>query len=112
MQELWKSFVDQLLDAGKKSVASIMLANQPILKENKIHFEVPNGIMQNQLERSKPKLLKFIRTSLNNFKVGLEIDVNEVATKKYAYTPQEKYEKLKEKNEAISLLKKTFDLEL
>jgi DNA polymerase-3 subunit gamma/tau len=38
--------------------------------------------------------------------------VNEINTKRFAYTPQEKYELLKEKNAAISILRKTFNLEL
>ena len=46
------------------------------------------------------------------YSTDFEITVNEEAAKKFAYTPQEKYELLKEKNEAIALLKKTFHLEL
>ena len=49
---------------------------------------------------------------LNNYSLDFEIHVNETSTKRFAYTPQEKYELLKEKNEAISLLRKTFNLEL
>ena len=73
---------------------------------------LPNTLMRDELESAKPALLKYIREKLNNFKVDLVIDVNEEETKKYAYTPQEKYEKLKDKNSAIELLKKTFDLDL
>jgi DNA polymerase-3 subunit gamma/tau len=32
--------------------------------------------------------------------------------KQYAYTPKEKFEKLKEKNPNIDLLRKTFDLDI
>jgi DNA polymerase-3 subunit gamma/tau len=38
--------------------------------------------------------------------------VNEEVAKKYAFTPQEKYEKLREKNPNIELLKKTFGLDI
>ncbi|NLP59158.1 DNA polymerase III subunit gamma/tau [Lutibacter sp. B1] len=110
---LWKEYIEKLLNKGKKSVASIMNANEPTVKEDhQIHFELPNALMKDQLERTKPPLLKFLRERLNNFKVDILIDVNEQETKKYAYTPQEKYQKLKEKNSAIELLKKTFDLDL
>jgi len=59
----------------------------------------------------KPKILKVIREKLNNYSIDLFIDVNEVAEKKYAYTPQEKYEKLKEKNPFIAEFRKKLDLE-
>ena len=110
--QLWSKYIERLLEQGKKSVASIMNASKPTIKENEIHFELPNNLMKDQLDRAKGPLLKFLRESLNNFKVTIVIDVNEEVTKKYAYTPQEKYQKLKEKNSAIELLKKTFDLDL
>ena len=89
-----------------------MNANKPYVKDKNLHFNLPNNLMKDQLERGKHPLLKFIREQLNNFKVDLILHVNEEETKKYAYTPQEKYEKLKEKNKAMELLKKTFDLDL
>ncbi|REE81967.1 DNA polymerase-3 subunit gamma/tau [Lutibacter oceani] len=109
---LWEKYTEQLLDKGKKSVASIMKANKPFLKDENIHFELPNNLMKDQLDRAKHSLLKYLREGLNNYKVDLIIDVNEKETKKYAYTPQEKYQKLKEKNKAMELLRKTFDLDL
>jgi len=109
---LWQKYTEELLDKGKKSVASIMKANKPTLREGHIHFELPNNLMKDQLDRSKHALLKYLREGLNNFKIDLIIDVNEKETKKYAYTPQEKYQKLKEKNNAMELLRKTFDLDL
>ena len=45
-------------------------------------------------------------------KLKPKITVNEEVATKYAFTPQEKYEKLKEKNPNIELLKKTFGLDV
>ena len=108
----WKKYAALLLEKGKKSLTSVMNANKPYVKDKNLHFNLPNNLMKDQLERGKHPLLKFIREQLNNFKVDLILNVNEKETKKYAYTPQEKYEKLKEKNKAMELLKKTFDLDL
>ena len=102
----------EVLEKGKKSLTAVMNANKPYLKDKNLHFDLPNHLMKDQLERGKHPLLKFIREQLNNFKVDLILHVNEEETKKFAYTPQEKYEKLKEKNPAIDLLRKTFDLDL
>ena len=108
----WKKYTALLLEKGKKSLTAVMNTNKPYLKDLNLHFDLPNNLMKDQLERGKHPLLKFIREQLNNFKVDLVLHVNEEETKKYAYTPQEKFEKLKEKNKALELLKKTFDLDL
>ena len=68
--------------------------------------------MKSQLEKGKPKLLRFLREQLNNYGIQLEIIVNETIQKKFVYTPQEKYDKLKEKNPLLEKLKQTFELDL
>ena len=72
----------------------------------------PNSTNKVEVERQQYDLLAYIRKKLNNFSVNLEITVNEELEKQYAYTPIEKYEKLKEKNPNIDLLRKTFDLDI
>ncbi|SNR58151.1 DNA polymerase-3 subunit gamma/tau [Lutibacter agarilyticus] len=110
--ELWNAYIEKLLKKGHKSVASIMKADVPTAKGNELHYTLPNLLMKDQLTREKTYLMKFLRECLNNFKTDLIIHVNESETKKFAYTPQERYEKLKEKNSALELFKKTFDLDL
>ncbi|MDV7188361.1 DNA polymerase III subunit gamma/tau [Lutibacter sp. TH_r2] len=109
---LWKKYSDQLNKKGKKSASSVMRSNQPKIIDNNIHFIVASGMMKSQLEQVKYGLMEFIHKNLNNFKVELIIEVNEEENKKYAYTPHEKYQKLLEKNSAIDLFKKKFDLDL
>ena len=109
---LWEEYIALLLENGKKSVASIMNSNVPRLENGMIHFQLPNAMMKDQLDRAKQPLLKYLREKLNNYKTDVVVDVNEEETKKYAYTPDEKYQKLKEKNSALELLKKTFDLDI
>ncbi|HEY9168690.1 MAG TPA: DNA polymerase III subunit gamma/tau [Lutibacter sp.] len=110
--KLWESYSNLLMEDGKKSVASIMNSNVPRLENGMVHFQLPNAMMKDQLDRAKSPLLKYLREKLNNFKLDIIVDVNEEETKKYAYTPDEKYQKLKEKNKAIEFLKKTFDLDI
>jgi len=109
---LWEAYINLLTDEGKKSVASIMNSNVPRLENGMIHFQLPNAMMKDQLDRAKFPLVKYLREKLNNFKLDVVVDVNEEETRKYAYTPDEKYQKLREKNNAIELLKKTFDLDI
>ncbi|MFY0631607.1 MAG: DNA polymerase III subunit gamma/tau [Flavobacteriaceae bacterium] len=113
LHQLWKSYQELLIKKGEKSMASIIAADLPTLKEGFIiHFVLPNKLMQDQLKQGRPKLLKFLRESLNNYGVNLEVVVNETIEKKFAYTPQEKYDKLKEVNPLMEKLKNTFQLDL
>ncbi|MFZ3273371.1 MAG: DNA polymerase III subunit gamma/tau, partial [Lutibacter sp.] len=109
---LWEAYSSLLTDEGKKSVASIMNSNVPRLENGMVHFQLPNAMMKDQLDRAKFPLVKYLREKLNNYKLDVVVDVNEEETRKYAYTPDEKYQKLREKNNAIELLKKTFDLDI
>ncbi len=110
--KIWEEYSNLLLENGKKSVVSIMNSNVPKLENGNVHFQLPNTSMKDQLDRTRPALLKYLREKLNNYKLDIVTEVNEEETKKYAYTPEEKYQKLLEKNSAIGLLKKTFNLDL
>ncbi|MEM8763354.1 MAG: DNA polymerase III subunit gamma/tau, partial [Bacteroidota bacterium] len=67
--------------------------------------------MKKEIEREQGGLMQYLRENLNNHSITLHITVNEEVAKKFAFTPEEKYEKLKEKNPAIELLRKEFDLD-
>ena len=113
LTSLWKAYQEKLVKKGEKSIASILAAGEPHLKNEKIiEFSLPNSLMEAQLKQGKNKLLKFLRTELNNYHISLETIVNETVEKKFAYTAQEKYDKLKEKNPLLEKLKNTFQLDL
>lgn len=113
MQELWNGYVQQLEDKGKKILAANLQADIPKLKENHIILiELPNSTMKKEVEREQSLMLNYLKEQLNNYSISLQINVNEETAKKFAFTPEEKYEKLREKNPAIDLLRKEFDLDL
>ena len=108
----WDTYVGKIESKGKFNLASILRIDSPKLEETTVHLEFPNATNKVELERQKMDLLLHLRKTLNNYDIDLSITVNETLEKKYAYTPQEKYEKLKEKNKNIDLLRRTFDLDL
>ncbi len=110
--EVWDAYVEELHKKGEKILASILNADTPKLKGQMIHVSYPNELMKVELLKVRPRVLRFLREKLNNYDIDFKITVNEDHTKRFAYTPQEKYELLKEKNEAIALLRKKFNLEL
>lgn len=112
MQTHWNDFAARLEKKGKKILASNLQTDTPKLKnEHTIWIELPNTTMKKELEREQGPLMDFLREMLKNHSVSLHITVNEDTAKKYAFTPEEKYRKLKEKNPAIELLRKEFDLD-
>tara|TARA_R110000787_G_scaffold61198_8_gene138684 strand:+ start:2590 stop:4308 length:1719 start_codon:yes stop_codon:yes gene_type:complete len=113
LQKVWSDYQKILIKKGEKSIASILTADLPSLHEGfKVQFILPNNLMEDQLKVGKPKLMKFLRESLNNYGIRLDVVVNETVEKKFAYTPQEKYNKLKEKNPFLEKLKDIFELDL
>ncbi|NNK87861.1 MAG: DNA polymerase III subunit gamma/tau [Flavobacteriaceae bacterium] len=112
LDKAWKDYVTKIEKKGKFNLASILRIDNPKLEGTTVTLEFPNATNKVELEREKSDLLRQLRTTLNNFDVDLEISVNETKERQYVYTPQEKYQKLREKNKNIELLKKTFDLDL
>lgn len=109
----WEAFVQELEGNGKKLLAASLSTDQPKLQPpHTIWIELPNSTMKKEVERDQYDLMEYLKTQLNNHYLSLRITVNEETERQYAFTPQEKYEKLREQNPALDLLRKTFDLEL
>jgi DNA polymerase-3 subunit gamma/tau len=68
--------------------------------------------MKKEVERASGPLLDFLKEKLNHYGIQLRVDVKEALMEKYAYTPEEKYEKLRAKNPHLDFFKSTLDLEL
>ena len=112
MISAWKEYTDQVEKDGKYNLLSHLTMGVPKLDASLIHLEFPNETIKVEVERAKYELLGFLREKLQNYDIDLSIEVNETAEKRYAYTPREKFEKLKEKNPLIEKLRKEFDLDI
>lgn len=113
MREVWNAYVERLDRKGEKIMSSLLSTDIPKLKgDTTISIELPNDTMRIEIERAQYPLLEFVRKELNNYDVTLEIDVNELTVKKYAFTTRDKYEMLKEINPLVERLRKDFDLEI
>ena len=111
LRKHWADFIEIIDKKGQKILASNLHSDIPKLKEGfAIHLELPNSTMKKEIEREQFELMKYLRAKLNNHFVHLVIKVNETTATKFAFTPEEKYEKLREKNPVIDLLRQEFDL--
>ncbi|MAU70497.1 MAG: DNA polymerase III subunit gamma/tau [Pseudozobellia sp.] len=113
MQMHWNDFVKEIDAKGRKILASNLNTDVPkLINETTIWIELPNSTMKKEIEREQYDLMEYLKSNLDNYFIELKISVNEETAKKFAFTPEEKYEKLREKNPAIDLLRQTFDLDL
>ncbi|QCX38367.1 DNA polymerase III subunit gamma/tau [Aureibaculum algae] len=110
--EFWKQYIEGLEKKGVRNLVAILKADIPKVKKNSIQLDMPSAMMKTELLKVKPKLVRYFREKLNNYGIDLVININEDNQKKFAYTPQEKYNKLLEKNQALALLKSKFKLDL
>ena len=108
----WNEYTESLHRKGEKILASIFEMEVPKLKDTAICLTYSNNTNKIELERAQYPLMVYLKKTLKNYDLYLDILVNEEVAKKYAFTPQEKYKKLKEKNPNIEVLRKTFGLDI
>ena len=108
----WNKYAQRLSDKGHKIMESLMLMNNPKLIDNLIIHELPNEGSRLDFDNEKLELIGFLRSHLKNHDLMIQINVNETAAEqKFAFTDQDKYERLLKINANLELLKKTFDLD-
>lgn len=112
MQAAWKSYAEKIEKEGKYNLLSHLTMGEPKLEGTLIHLVFPNHTIKVEVERAKYELLMYLRSELQNYDVDISIEVNEAEVKRYAYTPREKFDKLKEKNPLLDTLRQEFDLDI
>lgn len=112
MQAAWIEYGKMQDKKGERIIGSMFAMNIPSLQDGNVVLELPNQSMKVDLENAQSGLLQFLYKKLDNYSIELKITVNEEASKKYAFTPQDKYEKLREKNPLIDKLRSLFDLDI
>jgi hypothetical protein len=112
MLEQWVKYSNRLGDKGYKILESLLLLDDPKLEGTTIIHELPNESSKIDFESEKHDLLGYLRSKLHNHNITIEIKINDNIEIKKAFTTEEKYNRLKDINPALELLRKTFDLDL
>lgn len=107
----WKAYAETLAKRGMRIMESLLLMNEPTLEGQIITFELPNEGSKLDFESEKMPLLKYLFSKLSNHEIIINVVVNEIVEKKFAFTPQDKYDRLRAINPKLELLKRTFDLD-
>ena len=107
----WNEYAKKLGDRGQKIMESLLMMNVPTLSNTTITLELPNQGSKLDFDAETPPLLLFLKQKLNNFSININAVVNEQVEKKFAFTPEDKYNRLKAINPNIELLRKMFELD-
>ena len=98
---------------GERIIGSMFAMNKPKLIDNFVlSLDLPNESLRVDVERIQRPFLVFLHEQLNNYSIDLKIEVNEIAAVKHAFTPEDKYNKLKERNPLIDELRAKLDLDI
>ncbi len=108
----WSKYAQRLGDKGHKIMESLLLITNPKLDGTTIIHELPNDGSKIEFETEKQELLGYLRGKLHNHDITIEVIVNEKVEQKFAFTAQDKYNRLNEINPNLELLKRTFDLDI
>jgi hypothetical protein len=108
----WKKYAQRLSDKGQKIMESLLLINDPKLEGTTIIHELPNQGSKIDFENEKNELQGYLRGKLHNHDITINVIVNESVENKFAFTTQDKYNRLNQINPTLDVLKKTFDLDI
>lgn len=108
----WNKYAQKLGDKGFKIMESLLLINDPVLNGTQITIELPNEGSKIDFESEKNALLGYLKGHLHNHDISIEVVVNESVENKFAFSPQDKFNRLNEINPTLDVLRKTFDLDL
>ena len=108
----WNKYAQKLGDKGSKIMESLLLINDPVLNGTAITIELPNEGSKIDFESEKAGLLGHLKGHLHNHDITIDVIVNESVETKFAFTAQDKYNRLNEINPSLDLLRKTFELDI
>ncbi len=111
LQKVWQEYADRISDK-MPTFASAMLKYQPELSEDfRIIFKTDNKIIAND-NVNLTELLGYLKKELNNYEIELNTQITAKEENNKAYTDQEKFEQMANKNPNLRKLKNNLDLEI
>ncbi|CEN53338.1 hypothetical protein [Capnocytophaga canis] len=108
----FNTYVETLKAQGERIQASTLEMGEPTLHGTVLDLQVPNKTIRDEVHREEAKLLGFLRKSLSNYDISLNIIENEEIIHKIRVTPDEKFARLVELNPLLQDFKRTLDLKL
>jgi len=109
--EKWQAYKFILKEKGKASLVTIF-ERTPKIEDNTIQLFIENKALEDEFNHHKADFLEFIRKELKNHAIQVTTQINKDSKAKKAYTPQEKFTKMSEKNPSLISLKQKLDMDI
>ncbi|ASU33389.1 DNA polymerase III subunit gamma/tau [Mucilaginibacter xinganensis] len=108
----WSDYAARMKSEGKKNLLTIFASNPPKpTGPDTYEVLVENKVQENLFRDERPNLLNYLRTTLKNFNIEVNVRIDEVAVVKRPYTASEKFQYMAAKNPALADLKAKFNLD-
>lgn len=107
----WFEYKKKMETEGKLSLASIF-EETPLINGNLIELTMENKALDEEFNANRTEVLDFLRKKLNNYNINITTTINKDTQTKKAYTPQEKFMKMSEKNPHLIDLAKLLDADV
>ncbi len=110
----WRRFANEMKQQGRETFYNAMIKRNP-LPVSDTHFvmEVDNQVQVDLINADKEKLISFLRHSLKNYEVTIEIKITENQQEEVKFlTGKDKFAMMSRKFPYLHTLKDTFGLEV
>ncbi|MFZ4740525.1 MAG: DNA polymerase III subunit gamma/tau [Bacteroidales bacterium] len=111
-EEFWMEYMNSIQESSP-SLYATLTKNKPQLRDNIIDIKIDNKVQETEIKQKKGEVLDFIRSKIGNY--SLQIDTQVIVSEnisEIAYTDNDKFKKMAEKNPEIIKLKNELNLEI
>ena len=113
--DTWKKLAEKIKagqEEGSSIVCAAMSTHTPVFNESfQIHLKVDNLSQEEEVRVFRTEIHSYLRKELRNGAIELHTKILKDKKQKKAYTPEEKFNKLADKNPNLLRLKKELDLD-
>lgn len=112
IEAVWESYINKLTDMGKVSFANTLkLGNPQLTEKNVIKFSINNKTEEHEFKEMQTEFLGFLREQLKNYSVQVQYVIEEADAVVKAFTPEDKFKDMVERNPVIQKLKDQLSLD-
>ena len=114
LEASWKNFATKIGLEGKHNLSSILKEKTPIISDDFVlELTLNNKVQEEVLNEEKSNILSYLKKSLINNSIQINIIIRELEKQEIkAYTPEDKFKEMAEKNPTLLEMKDQFGLEL
>ncbi len=113
LQEAWEDYANILGQNGNMSLSSLMTARKPHLRNDTLLvIQIDSSHAEPIIHKGKSELLAYLREKVNNYALQLEHELVKTPIERKAYTSDEKFKKMAEKNPNLETLRQRLDLDI